>query len=194
MNPSKTGALIRQLRTEKEMTQKELAGALHVSEQAVSKWERALGCPDVSLLRELANILDVDVRSLLSGEMHASERDGSNMRRIRFYVCPVCGNVITATGDAQIACCGRTLEAMKAQSVDEAHGVRLTPMDGEMHAAFDHPMDKEHFIRFIACVGYDRVLLVRLYPEQGAETRLPYLPRCRYYIGCSRDGLFTFQS
>lgn len=194
MDASKTGAMIRALRMEKGMTQRDVAEALHVSEQAVSKWERALGCPDVSLLRNLAEILDVDVRSLLSGEMKASERDGGNMRRIRFYACPVCGNVITATGDAQITCCARPLEAMKPQPVDEGHSLRLEPMDGEMHVSFAHPMDKEHYIRFIACVGYDRVLLVRLYPEQGSETRVPYLPRCSYYVGCSRDGLFTFRS
>ena len=116
------------------------------------------------------------------------------MNRIRFYVCPVCGNVITTAGDAQISCCGRTLEAMKPAPCDEAHQLRLSPMDGEIYAAFDHAMDKTHFIRFIACVGFDRVLLVRLYPEQGSETRLPYLPRCTYYVGCSRDGLFTFKS
>ena len=191
MDATKTGMLIRALRIEKGMTQRDVAEALHVSEQAVSKWERALGCPDVSLLRELAEILDVDVRSLLSWEMKASERDGGNMRRIRFYVCPVCGNVITTTGDAQIACCGRQLEAMKPQPVDERHALHLEPMDGEMHVSFDHPMDKDHYIRFIACVGYDRVLLVRLYPEQGGEVRLPHLRRgCKLYLGCSRDGLF----
>lgn len=194
MDAVKTGALIRRLRMQKGMTQREIATALCVSEQAVSKWERALGCPDVSLLRELAKLLEVDVRSLLSGEMQISERDGSNMRRIRFYVCPVCGNVITATGDAQVSCCSRTLEALKPAPYDSAHALRLTPMDGEVHAAFDHAMDKDHYIRFIACVRYDRVLLVRLYPEQGAETRLPYLLRCTYYVGCSRDGLFTFSS
>lgn len=194
MDANKTGALIRQLRMEKGMTQRELAGRLCVSEQAISKWERALGCPDVSLLRSLASVLDVDVRSLLAGERSESIRDGGNMKRIQFYACPACGNVITAIGNAQISCCGRQLEAMKPQPCDEAHAIRLTPMDGEMHIAFDHGMEKAHHIRFIAIAGYDRVLLVRLYPEQGSETRAPYLPRATYYIGCSRDGLFTFKS
>ena len=113
MDVGKTGALIRQLRVSKGMTQREIAQKLMVSEQAVSKWERGLGCPDISLLRELAGLLRVDVRSLLTGELNESERDGGNMRRIRFYVCPVCGNVVTMTGEAQVSCCGRTLEAMK---------------------------------------------------------------------------------
>lgn len=193
MDAGKVGALIRQLRVGKKMTQREAAQRLRVSEQAVSKWECGLGCPDISLLREVAALLDVDVRSLLSGELNESEKDGGNMRRIRFYVCPVCGNVITATGEAQVSCCGRALEAMKPAPCDEAHALRIAPMDGEMHIEFDHGMSKEHHIRFVAAVSYDRVLLVRLYPEQGSELRMPYLPRATYYAGCSRDGLFTCQ-
>ena len=191
MDNVKTGRLIRQLRTERRMTQLQLAERLHVSDKAISKWERGLGCPDISLLRELAVLLRVDVRSLLTGELNESDRDGGNMRRIRFYVCPVCGNVITMTGEAQVSCCGRTLEAMKPVPCDEAHAIRVTPMDGGTHIEFDHGMSKAHHIRFVAAVGFDRVLLVRLYPEQGSELRMPYMPRATYYIGCSRDGLFT---
>ena len=193
MDNVKTGRLIRQLRTERRMTQLQLAERLHVSDKAISKWERGLGCPDISLLRALAALLDVDVRSLLSGEMNESGRDGGNMRRIRFFVCPVCGNVVTTTGEAQVSCCGRTLEAMKPVPCDEAHAIRVTPMDGGTHIEFDHGMSKAHHIRFVAAVGFDRVLLVRLYPEQGSELRMPYMPRATYYIGCSRDGLFTCQ-
>ena len=194
MDAEKTGALIRRLRMEKGMTQRELAQALMVSEQAVSKWERALGCPDVSLLRALSQLLDVDVRSLLEGSIIQSQKDGGNMRRIRFYACPVCGNVITMTGDAQLSCCGRELEPMKAQPIDEAHAIRLEPMDGEMYISFDHGMEKAHYVRFIAVVRYDRVLLVRLYPEQGGEARVPYMPHATYYVGCSRDGLFMLRT
>lgn len=193
MDAVKIGALIRRLRTARGMTQSMLAERLHVSEQAISKWERALGCPDVSLLGALAECLEVDVRSLMSGEMKERDTDGGNMRRIRFYVCPVCGNVITATGEAQVSCCGRTLEAMRPAPCDEAHTIRVTPMDGEMHIEFAHEMTKAHYIRFIACVGMERVLLVRLYPEQGSELRVPEMPRCTYYVGCSRDGLFTYR-
>ena len=52
-------------------------------------------------------------------------------------------------------------------------------------------MTKAHFIRFIACVGMERVLLVRLYPEQNAEVRMPKMPHATWYIGCSEDGLYT---
>ena len=68
MDAIKTGGLIAQVRREKELTQKDLAQRLHVSVQAVSKWERALSCPDIGLLEPLAEALDLTVTELLSGQ------------------------------------------------------------------------------------------------------------------------------
>ncbi len=67
MDKNKTGALIAAARKEKHLTQKELAKALHVSDRAVSKWERGAGFPDVSLLEPLADALDLRVLDLLRG-------------------------------------------------------------------------------------------------------------------------------
>lgn len=68
MDRIKTGELIAQSRREKNMTQKELAQRLHVSDRAISKWERGAGFPDVSLLEPLATALDLNVLDLLRGE------------------------------------------------------------------------------------------------------------------------------
>lgn len=68
MDKAKTGALIAAARKEKDMTQKELAAALHVSDRAVSKWERGAGFPDISLLEPLADALGLGVLDLLRGE------------------------------------------------------------------------------------------------------------------------------
>ena len=46
-------------------------------------------------------------------------------------------------------------------------------VETDWYVTFRHPMEKGHFIRFAACVAPDRLLLVRLYPEQGGEVRLP---------------------
>ena len=51
MNPEKIGSLIFQLRKEKNLTQKQLGEKLGLSDKTISKWERGLGCPDISLLR-----------------------------------------------------------------------------------------------------------------------------------------------
>ena len=65
MDRTKTGALIAAARKEQNMTQKELAAALHVSDRAVSKWERGAGFPDISLLEPLADALGLGVLDLL---------------------------------------------------------------------------------------------------------------------------------
>lgn len=62
MDCKKSGALIRRLRLGKDITQSALAEILGVSVQAVSKWERGLGYPDVSLINDLSSILGVDAK------------------------------------------------------------------------------------------------------------------------------------
>ena len=61
MDCTKTGNLIRELRLKQNMTQLQLAQQMGISDKTVSKWERGLGCPDVSLLIELAAALKVSV-------------------------------------------------------------------------------------------------------------------------------------
>lgn len=190
MDAQKTGALIRRIRTEKRMTQKELATYLHVSDKAISKWERGAGCPDIALIEGLSAALGVDAQSLLTGDEKRRKESGGNMRRMGFYVCPVCQNVLTATAAAEISCCSLRLKPLIAQPIDDKHRPTMTDIEGETYLTVQHPMEKSHFIRFIACVGSERVLLVRLYPEQGAEMRIPHMARCKLLICCSEDGLF----
>ena len=78
------------------MTQGQTAELLHVSAQAVSKWERGLGCPDVSLLPSLAGIFGVSVERLLTGDLAPETADGGNMKSLKFSVCPDCGNPVTS--------------------------------------------------------------------------------------------------
>lgn len=75
MDAQKTGTLIAQARQEKGMTQKELSQALHVSAQAVSKWERGLNFPDLSLLEPLGDCLGLTVSELLSGQRGEEPRE-----------------------------------------------------------------------------------------------------------------------
>ncbi|MBR6922980.1 MAG: helix-turn-helix transcriptional regulator, partial [Oscillospiraceae bacterium] len=66
MDQKKTGELIKYFRTEKGLTQKQLADMINVSDKAVSKWECGNGCPDVSLLDSLAEVFGTDIHVLLS--------------------------------------------------------------------------------------------------------------------------------
>ena len=91
-----TGAVIRKLRENKHMTQEELAEKVFVSSKAVSKWETGQGFPDISLIEPLAEALGISVIELLSGEDIRNLNRTSKMSRSRFYVCPVCGNILQA--------------------------------------------------------------------------------------------------
>lgn len=191
MDNTATGQLILGLRRERGLTQRQLAEDLHVSVQAVSKWERGLGCPDVGLLPRLAELFGVSVERLLAGGLDPRTTDGGNMRRLQFYVCPTCGNILTAVGGGELHCCGRRLDPLAARPADEEHAVTVQEVEEDWYVTFRHPMEKDHFFRFAAYVATERVLLVRLYPEQGGEFRIPQLRGGgKLYLCCSRDGLF----
>ena len=109
MNRYVTGIVIKQLREGRKLTQAELAEKIGVSAKNVSKWETGKGLPDISLLQPLAGALGVSVIELMNGEPVANRNVSANMLRGKFYVCPVCGNVIHNMGSALISCCGITL-------------------------------------------------------------------------------------
>jgi len=67
MNLSKLGLRIKSLREKKRLTQSQLANSLHISAQAVSKWERGENAPDITMLVPLSSILEVSIEWLLSG-------------------------------------------------------------------------------------------------------------------------------
>lgn len=100
MNQIQTGQLIRQLRLARRMTQRTLAERIGVTDKAVSKWERGRGVPDVETLPILADVLQADVKALLSGSLNEAKSASGNLRRVCFFVCPVCGNVIAAAAPA----------------------------------------------------------------------------------------------
>lgn len=193
MDCQKIGSLIYQLRKEKNMTQKELADQLHISDRTISKWERGLGCPDVSLLNELSDIFHIHIETILSGHIDDHYVQGGNMKRIKFYVCPQCGNVMTALRNVNISCCDRKLEALEVHQKDDHHHFDEEDIDGETYISFDHQMTKEHYISFVAQVDYEQVLLVKLYPEQAASLRLPKSRRGQLYCYCYQDGLILLK-
>ena len=189
MNTYITGATIKKLREEKGITQLQLAEEIGVSSKTVSKWETAKGLPDISLIEPLSRALGVSVLELMSGETIINKNTSSNLLRSKFYVCPVCGNIIRTTGEAVISCCGITLPPLEAEDMDEEHLITIEKVEDEHFITVNHEMSKSHYISFIAYVTCDRVQFVKFYPEGNAETRLQFRGRGYLYIYCNRHGL-----
>ena len=185
-----TGAVIRRLRENKKMTQEELAEKVFVSSKAVSKWETGQGFPDVSLIESLAKALDISVIELLSGEDIRNRNRSSNMTKGKFYVCPVCGNVINTTGEAVVSCCGITLPPLDPETPDEEHGIKVEIVEDEYYVTVGHPMTKDHYISFLAAVSDQGIQLTKLYPEGNAEARFRISCVRKMYAYCNRHGLF----
>ena len=192
MNTYVTGSTIRLLRESKNMTQAELAHTLAVSAKTISKWETAKGLPDISLLEPLAAALGVSVLELMQGEPVINRNRAANLLRSKLYVCPVCGNVLHATGQAVVSCCGVTLPAQniaEAENADEHHQLTVERVEDELFVTIHHPMTKEHSISFIAYLTGDKFQLVKLYPEGNANCRFPLRGKGVLYFYCNRHGL-----
>ena len=182
---------IRALRERKALTQKQLAEKLCISDKTISKWETGKGLPDISLLEDLARALGVSLTELMTGDLQTNENRSANLRRMGFYVCPVCGNVITAVGKGSFSCCGIPLPVQEAQPEDNAHTITVEPVEDEICVTIAHPMTKSHYISFIAWVSNDRAELVKLYPEQDITVRFKKRGHGTVYAYCNRDGLLS---
>lgn len=192
MNQIKTGELIRQLRIQHGLTQRQLAEMLHVSDKAVSKWECGNGCPDVSLLTALADLLGTDIQVLLTGEMQQKESENGNMKKMKFYVCGTCGNIVTAASDAAVTCCGSRLSALVPRKAEAEELLRLEDVGGEWYVSSDHPMTKEHYISFAAYVTDSSVMMFRQYPEWNFQFTMPMYRSGRLLWYCTKCG-FLYQ-
>jgi desulfoferrodoxin len=190
--------MIRKLREKKHMTQKQLADLLLVSDKTVSKWETGKGLPDISMIEPLSNALRVSVAELFAGECVVNCNRSANVNKIKFYVCPLCQNVITALGEGTFSCCGIRLTAAEAEKCSDCadsnennkHLIQVERIDDEYAVTVAHPMEKNHYISFIAYVSSQRFQLEKLYPEQNAQARFRIQGHGKFYIYCNKDGLF----
>ena len=185
-----TGATIRMLREKYRMTQAELAEQLCVSDKTVSKWETGHGFPDVSMLEPLGQALHVSVSELLCGQAVVNRNRSANMLKSLFYICPVCGNVLFARGDALISCCGIQLPALEAEEPDEIHRMTVQKVEDEIYISSDHLMKKGHYLPFVAYMTPDRCEIKALYPEGNAEARFFFRGSGWLYCCCNQHGLF----
>lgn len=191
-----TADTIRRLREDRGLTQGKLAEAIGVTDKAVSKWERARGLPDISLVEPLAAALGVSVAELLTGDVRENANRSGNMMRSAFYVCPICGNVVHAMGEGSFSCCGSQMLPQEAEdaATDSDHAFTVERVEHDWFITLDHPMSKQHYISFVALVTSDTIQLKKLYPEQSIEVRLPMRGSGWLYLYCNQHGLFRMRT
>ena len=193
MNQYVTGAVIKELREKCQLTQAELADELNVSSKTISKWETAKGYPDISLLEPLANVFGVSITELISGNAVHNVNVSANMLRSKFYVCPVCGNIIHTMGEAVIHCHGVLLTPCQAEETDEHHKIFIERVEDEYYVRVEHDMTKQHYISLVAALSSDKIQMIKLYPEGNAEARFKISGVKKLLFYCNRDGLFEIK-
>jgi len=118
----------------------------------------------------------------------------------RFYVCQVCGKVIGLINDTGIEtfCCGESMTMLKANTQDastEKHVpvYQLDESEGEIivtTGALEHPMEKEHYIMWVAQVTDNVTTRIQLFPEQSTMVRMKYIKGSTIYSYCNKHGLW----
>ena len=117
---------------------------------------------------------------------------------VKFYVCPICGNVIgLIDGDIKhMRCCGQEMKEMKAneqEGATEKHIPVYEKVEDEIAVrvgSVEHPMEKDHYIMWIAQVTENQTTRIRLYPEQSTLVRFKYIPGATLYAYCNKHGLW----
>ena len=191
MNQYVTGTVIKELREKNNLTQVELAEKLSVSDKTISKWETAKGYPDISLLEPLVKVFNISITELISGNAVSNANVSANMLRSKFYVCPICGNVIHSMGEAVIQCHGVLLKPYYAEKPDDNHIISVERVEDEYYIRINHDMTKNHYISFVAAISSDKIQMVKLYPEGNAEARFMINGVKQIVFYCNRDGLYV---
>ena len=193
MDLCKSGELIRKLRKENGMTQKDIADRLGVLPKTISKWETGHGFPDASLLNGLADILGTNADTLLSGELSPKGEFVGNFKKMQFYVCPHCGSFLHGTGEAAVSCCGKKLSPLNVSPQNDTHCIEVSETESGYSVTVKHKMSREHYIAFISYVSNDTVMTVKLCPEQDSSAVFPKHSGGKFYFYCTKHGLFEYE-
>lgn len=112
--------------------------------------------------------------------------------------CKSCGAIVKVIEDCNckecgIVCCGEPMEKLVPNSVDaavEKHVPTYEKVEDELLVKVNHVMEKEHYIEWISLVKENKEITVKLYPEQVAEVRFPYIKGATLYAYCNKHGLW----
>ena len=112
--------------------------------------------------------------------------------------CEECGALVKVLEDCTcencgIKCCGENMKVVTANSTDasvEKHVPTYEIIDDEIVVRVNHGMEKDHFIEWISLVKENTEITVKLYPEQDAIARFPYMRCSTLYAYCNKHGLW----
>lgn len=189
-----TGKTIKSLREQKKLTQSQLAEIINVTDKAVSKWETDRGLPDISIIGDLAKALGVSITELLTGDIQKNSNKKADLTKSHLYVCPICQNIITSSGESTISCCGITLPPLEPDEPLDDTEFKIEKSDGQFYVHSDTPMQKNNYISFFACVTQDSIQIKKFYPEQTPEARFNINGQSTFYAYSTRLGLLKINS
>lgn len=142
------------------------------------------------MLEALSGALHVNIPALLSGDLAENQLTGGSMKQMRFFVCPVCGNLTFSSGGAAVSCCGRPLEPLTPKKAAPEEALRVVESDGDWYVESSHPASKDNYISFLALVTGEMLLVLRQYPEWDLHARIPDRPHGKLVWYSTTRGLF----
>lgn len=102
--------------------------------------------------------------------------------RLKLYCCPKCGEVAVTYGHASLTCCSSPLQPIPIKKAEQHEKPTISEVDGEQLLEFNNPMTKDFYIAAVVFDRYDRVEVVRLFPEQEASVHVPMLAGAKVFV------------
>ena len=115
----------------------------------------------------------------------------ANMLKSRFYVCPLCGNVVHSMFETEINCHGKQLIALEAEHTDNNHKINIEVVEDEYYVRIDHSMTKEHYISFIAAVSGDNM---QIFSFLCLTSYIQLISAIRNFMCINLQRLLSFQN
>lgn len=112
------------------------------------------------------------------------------MRKIKFYTCEECGDVVVSLDGKNISCDGKDLVYQEPKEAVGENKLNIERVVNELFISSNHPVDKNDFINFVAYVRIDTMMVKRHYPEWDLDFRFPYLGPGKIIFNSTSKGLF----
>lgn len=109
---------------------------------------------------------------------------------MKFYVCPVCGNVVIATEENIVTCCGKKLNGQEIKNAEGKHCLQVDELNGKVHFTSEHGMTLEHHLNFIAYGKGSQYMMIRLDKEKPVDVVVDKIDDAEIIFGCNQHGVW----